>query len=178
MGSIEGVIILSPTNEPILTSHFTHPLHNYPLLHTDQLISRIEEAAAAQASNAGSVAAAASSSSRKRAGRAFGVSSLPGELLPISYTEGIPFVSQIADDNDEDGASEDSLSSSDVGRASLDIPYTEPRDGEAATSTTAHASAAALVHIEHNRIRFVATFSRRGECTVNQGQRGDRLVPS
>ena len=42
MGSIEGVIILSSTNEPILHSHFLHPLSNYPILHADQLAAKIE----------------------------------------------------------------------------------------------------------------------------------------
>jgi hypothetical protein len=105
MGSIEGVIILSPSNEPILHSHFLHPLPNYPILHVDQLAAKLEAAPSNE------------------------------EALPLFYTDGIPSIP--AEDEDGDAEGEE-----------------ETDEGQAGS---------ALVQIQHNRLRLVATFSQHGE---------------
>lgn len=127
MGSIEGVIVLSSTNEPILNSHFVHPLTNYPSLHTDQLVAKLEAASGQQA-----------------------------DVLPVVFTEGIPAVHEESVEN-EDGKEEDE-EDTEEDRVSVGATSSKVRlDGKAAGN-----SGAALVHIGHNRLRFVATFSTRG----------------
>lgn len=76
MGSIEGVIILSSTNEPILHSNFLHPLPNYPILHVDQLATKLEATAP-----------------------------LKKDILPILFTDGIPHIAE-EHDKDEDSGEE------------------------------------------------------------------------
>lgn len=105
MGSIEGVIILSPSNEPILHSHFLHPLPNYPRLHADQLAVTLEAAPSS------------------------------ADVLPVSFTDGIPHPPASNDDGEEDSGG----------------------DAEDAYGT---AQTSALVHIQHNQLRLVATFSK------------------
>ena len=71
MGSIEGIIILSASHQPILHSNFLHPLPNYPLLHADQLSSRLESSASTK------------------------------DEAPISWTEGVPRAGDVVSEDDE-----------------------------------------------------------------------------
>lgn len=122
MGSIEGVIILSSTNEPILHSHFLHPLPNYPILHADQLAAKIEAASEA------------------------------GDLLPISFADGIAHLSLHDDHQVEQGISSDA---------------DEVDDDKLIEGTTAAQTGSALVHIQHNQIRLAATFSKHCEAALS-----------
>ena len=80
MGSIEGVIILSSTNEPILNSHFVHPLANYPSLHADRLVERLE----------------ASSYEKEKVGNS------SKDVLPVVFVDNIPTVQEEETDVDEE----------------------------------------------------------------------------
>ncbi|UZJ51722.1 hypothetical protein CBS101457_001042 [Exobasidium rhododendri] len=114
MGSIEGVIVLSPTNEPILHSHFLHPLPNYPILHADQLVEKLEAASSVDA------------------------------ILPISYTDKIPCIPHEEEESDDRNESEDGQKSLEELRSR----FASPQKGSA------------LVHIQHKKLRFIATFSK------------------
>jgi AP-3 complex subunit mu len=133
MGSIEGVIILSPTDEPILHSHFLHPLPNYPILHVDQLAAKLEATA------------------------------LKEDALPLYYTDEIP---QVPEEVDEEG--------------------TEDEEGEARNVEESEKTGSALVQIQHNQLRLVATFSQHGEwqpgnvremCFTDEFNTVDPLLP-
>lgn len=71
MGSIEGIIILSASHQPILHSNFLHPLPNYPLLHADQLSARLQSSEASKDEN------------------------------PISWTEGVPAADDVVVEDGE-----------------------------------------------------------------------------
>lgn len=121
MGSIEGVIILSSSNEPILNSHFIHPLANYPSLHADRLVEKLE----------------ASSSEKEKVGNS------SKDVLPVVFVDDIPLVQEEETDgqDDEEGKETDSEWQTSNGK--------NTRNG------------AGLVHIEHNKLRFIATFSKQ-----------------
>jgi hypothetical protein len=123
MGSIEGVIILSPTNEPILHSHFLHPLANYPILHADQLTEKLE------------------------------ASTPENAVLPISYTDKIPSL-PIEGNEDDDDKHDDGERIQQNGQEDTGNSCNSARSGSA------------LVHTQHDRLRFVATFSRHGKCSL------------
>lgn len=104
---------MSPTNEPILHSHFLHPLPNYPILHVDQLAAKLE------------------------------ATPLQEDVLPIFFTDGIP---HIALDGDED--KDEDINS---GEETTSEVYVAP-----------NSKRSALVQIQHNDLRLVATFSKHG----------------
>lgn len=117
MGAIEGVIILSSANEPILHSYFSHPLTNYPALHVDNFVARLD----ANTSKDG--------------------------LSPVLYTDTIPTRLDVAQEEEVEGDVNEGKS-----------------DASDHTESSAHQSkrrGATLVHIERNRLRFLATFSEQ-----------------
>ncbi|PWN35391.1 clathrin adaptor, mu subunit [Meira miltonrushii] len=121
MGSIEGVIILSSTNEPILNSHFVHPLANYPSLHADRLVEKLE----------------ASSSEKEKVGNS------SKDVLPVVFVDDIPSLQE------EEAESQD------------EEEEKEPDSEWQASNGKNTRHGAGLVHIEHNRLRFIATFSKQ-----------------
>lgn len=136
MGSIEGVIILSSTNEPILNSHFVHPLANYPSLHADRLVERLE----------------ASSYEKEKVGNS------SKDVLPVVFVDNIPTVQEEETDVDEESENEDDDEEEEAA-ANNNKKGLDPEWQISHGKNGRHG--AGLVHIEHNRLRFIATFSKQ-----------------
>lgn len=154
MGAIEGIIVLSSTNEPILTSRFVHPSSHYPFYHTDQLVAKLEQATANAADGgASSYAFAEQSVSGTHHIPAYGATA--GEVLPVVFIDNLPPYPELNGDDDDDSDNDDDDKSD--SRSQEDQPWSV----EAELEEKEEKCGAALVHIQHNRLRFVATFSKR-----------------